>query len=91
MDAHIIVRAMVALVTIYCILTNCRTAIITLKSFSADKLYPKFSYFSSKFAQQTGAYIFIAIVGLTFVVSGGHRFFLHLSELKFVYNSAIRV
>lgn len=69
-NAHILIRAVVSLVTIYCILINCRTAIISLKSFSADKLYPRFAYFSSKLAQQAGVHCFISIVGLVFIVSG---------------------
>ena len=79
-DANVVIRAVVALVTIYCILTNCTTAIVSLKSFSADKLYPNFSYFSSKLAQQAGAYVLVATVGLIFVTSGKRQPSVRVSE-----------
>lgn len=77
-SAQVIMRTIITIATIYCILSNCKTAVASLKVFSADKLYPRFSCFNSRFSQQAGVYAFIIIVGFLFMVAGKRIHYIYL-------------
>lgn len=71
-----VINVAAILATFYCIFVNCKTAVVSFKILSTDKLYPKLCRFNFLFTTDVEVYSLIIIVGFISLLSGNEAVFL---------------